>query len=246
MVPGYPDQALQRTREAQLLAQEIEHPFSLAHALYFSARIHNLRREVPETLMQAKALITLATEHGFRQWETYGTFFKGFALVLQGQDESSLDQMRQGFTVVSTTGPAILRMPSLLFLAEAYGKAGEAEVGLPLLVEARTGMDESRRGDLMAESYRIEGELLLRQATPEVSTAETAFQLAINIACQQEVKSWELRASISLARLWQSQGKRKEAYGLLAPVYEWFTEGFETADLIDAQALLDALAEGSS
>ena len=239
---GYPDQALQIARDAQRLAREIEHPLSLAYGLYFVARMHNLRREVPETLMQTEALIALATKHGFWQWEAYGAFVKGWALVFQGQDESSLEQMRQSCSVMLATGPVILRVPCLLFQAEAYGKGGEAEAGLPLLVEARTKMAECGRADLMAEAYRLEGDLLLNQAMPDASQAEACFQQALDIARQQEAKSWELRAATSLARLWRQQGKREEAREQLAPVYEWFTEGFQTADLIEAKQLLDDLS----
>ena len=239
---GYPDQALQNARDAQLLAQDIEHPGSLASALYFLARIHYLRREVLETLRQAEALVTLATEHPFPHWEAMGILLKGWFLVYQGQGESGLEQMRQGFRDVLTAGGALLRLPFLLMQAEACCKAGEAEAGLYLLEEARAEIDKSGRNDLMSEAYRINGDLLLNQAMPGASQAEACFQQALDIARQQEAKSWELRAATSLARLWRQQGKREEAHELLAPVYEWFTEGFQTADLIEAKQLLDDLS----
>jgi predicted ATPase len=113
--------------------------------------------------------------------------------------------------------------------------------GLNLLAEAVAALKASEQGDLLAEAYRLQGELLLRQATPNVSQAEACFQHALAIAHRQQAKSWELRAAMSLSRLWQLQGKRAEAYDLLAPLYGWFTEGFDTADLQEAKVLLEAL-----
>jgi predicted ATPase len=119
------------------------------------------------------------------------------------------------------------------------GHAGQVEKGLGLLAETLAGLEASGRGDLLAEAYRLRGELLLRQAVPEAAQAEACFHQALTIARRQQAKSWELRAAMSLARLWQQQGKRAEAHELLASVYGWFTEGFETADLQEAKALLD-------
>jgi predicted ATPase len=130
----------------------------------------------------------------------------------------------------------------LVLLAEAAGHAGQVNEGLRLLAEALTGFEESRRGDMLSEAYRLQGELLLRQAVPDAVQAEAAFQQALAIAHRQQAKSWELRAATSLSRLWQHQGRRAEAHDLLAPIYAWFTEGFDTADLQEARALLEALA----
>jgi predicted ATPase len=121
------------------------------------------------------------------------------------------------------------------------GHAGQGAEGLCLLAEALTAFEESGRGDMLAEAYRLQGELLLRQGTPDAAQAETYFQQALALARHQQAKSWELRAAMSLARLWQHQGKRAEAHQLLAEVYGWFTEGFDTADLQEARALLDTL-----
>jgi predicted ATPase len=126
-------------------------------------------------------------------------------------------------------------------LAEAHGWVGQAEVGLRLLAEALTLVDTTGERVFEAEVYRIKGELLRRQAVPDEPQAEACFQQAMAIARRQQGKSWELRAAMSLARLWQHQGKRDAAHQLLAPIYGWFTEGFDTADLQDARALLDAL-----
>ncbi len=126
-------------------------------------------------------------------------------------------------------------------LAEAYGEGGHPEAGLPLLAEALAVMDATEVRFYWAELYRLKGSLLLRQAAPDASQAETCFHQALSIARNQHAKSWELRAAMSLAHLWQSQDKRQDAYDLLAPVYGWFTEGFDTADLQEAKALIDEL-----
>jgi predicted ATPase len=126
-------------------------------------------------------------------------------------------------------------------LAEAAGYASQVDEGLRLLAEALMGFEESGRGDMLAEAYRLQGELLLHQAIPDAAQAEACFQQALAIACRQQAKSWELRASTSLSRLWQQQGKRDAARQLLAEVYHWFTEGFDTADLQEAKELLDEL-----
>jgi predicted ATPase len=128
-----------------------------------------------------------------------------------------------------------------LQLAEAVGYAGRVEEELRLLTEARTALEASGRGELRVEVYRLQGECLLRQAIPNATQAEARFLQALAVARRQQAKSWELRAAMSLSRLWQ-QGKRDEARELLAPIYGWFTEGFDTADLQDAKALLEELA----
>jgi predicted ATPase len=129
----------------------------------------------------------------------------------------------------------------LLALAEVAGAIGQAAEGLRLLAEALSLLEAGERHDMLAEAYRLQGALLLQQATPDASQAEACFQQALAIAHHQQAKSWELRAAMSLARLWQQQGKRTAAYDLLAPVYGWFTEGFDTADLQEAKVLLDEL-----
>jgi predicted ATPase len=129
-------------------------------------------------------------------------------------------------------------------LAEAAGHAGQVAEGLRLVAEALAAFEASGRGDMLAEAYRLQGELLLRQGSPEAAQAAACFEQALGIARRQQARSWELRAAMSLSRLWQRQGKRAAALQLLAPVYGWFTEGFDTADVQEARALLDEL-EGS-
>src|SRR5262249_30704897 len=134
----------------------------------------------------------------------------------------------------------------LALLVEAYGILGQPETGLVVLAEALMVVDTTGARFYEPELHRLKGELLLQQAADNQSEAEASFHHAISVARSQQAKSWELRAATSLARLWQQQGKHEEAHDLLAPVYHWFTEGFETADLQDAKALLDALEEECS
>jgi predicted ATPase len=163
-------------------------------------------------------------------------------LAVQGQREEGMAQLRQGLAAILATGQRLTHPRFLVLLAEAVGQAGQVEEGLRLLVEALAALEASKRGDVLAEAYRLQGELLLRQGTPDMTQAEACFQQALALARRQQAKSWELRTAISLACLWQQQGKYAEAYDLLAPIYGWFTEGFDTADLQEAKALLEELA----
>jgi predicted ATPase len=239
---GYPAQAMWRHQEALALAQQFNHPHSLAFAQHSATVLHHRCREASAVQVQAEALLTLANAQGFPLLVGYGTFWHGWALAVQGQGEVGLAQMQQGMKTVLATGQALSRPFCLLPLAEATGHVGQVEVGLRLLAEALTAIEESGRREALAEAYRLQGELLLRQASPDVTQAEACFQQALAIARRQDAQSWELRAATSLSHLWQQQGKRAEAYELLAPIYGWFTEGFDTADLQDARALLEMLA----
>ena len=239
---GYPDQSFQWALEARAKAQEVEHFHSLALSLFFAARVHNLRREALAVLEQSTELVRFAADEGFVTWIACGNFMYGVAQVTQGEVELGLGQMRQGLREVLATGSEIFRIPFLIMLSDACYKAGQGEEGLAFLAAAMTAMEETGRSDEQAEAYRLQGELLLLEGIANRSEAEAHFQQALEIARRQEAKSWELRAATSLARLWQSRGKRQEAYGLLDPVYNWFTEGFDTADLQDAKTLLNELS----
>jgi predicted ATPase len=239
---GYPEQALTRLHEMLTLAQELSHTFSLVRALHYATSLHLLRREWATAQAQAEAALALLTEQGVGQLVGTLTFQRGLALAAQGQYAEGLAQMRQGLTTKQAEGE-IGRPRDLAQMAEAYGRSGQPEAGLPLLDEALAWLEKHGEDFTAAEVYRIQGELLLRQAVPDASQAEACFQRALTVARRQQARSWELRAAMSLSRLWQQQGKRAEARELLAPVYGWFTEGFETADLQDARALLDELSD---
>jgi predicted ATPase len=239
---GSPAQALQRSQEALALAQALAHPYSLTVAQHWAAFLHYRRREALMAYAQAEALLTLAAEQGFPLWVGFGTFWRGWALTMQGHGVEGMMQMHQGMTAILATGQALSRPLCLVLLAEAAGHVGQVEEGLRLLAEALTAFEASGRGDLLTEAYRLQGEFLLCHAVPDASQAEACFQQALAIARRQRAKSWELRAATSLSRLWQRQGKPKEAHDLLAPIFGWFTEGFDTADLKEAKVLLDELA----
>jgi len=238
---GYPDQALRRIHEALTLAQELSHPFSLAFALAFAAWLHQLRREGQAAQERAAAAIALSTDQGFPFWVAWGTILRGSALAEQGQRAEGIAQMRQGIAAWRATGAELQRPYYLALLAEAYGKAGQAEEGLSVLAEALTAVHKTGERQHEAELHRLKGELLLALSAEKHAEAETCLHQALDIARHQQAKSLELRAATSLSRLWQHQGKRQEARQLLAEVYGWFTEGFDTADLLEAKVLLEAL-----
>jgi predicted ATPase len=239
---GYPDQGLARSHEALTLAQQMAHPFSLGYALSAAALFHQLRREVRFTQERAEAAISLSQEQRFPLWMAFGTMLRGWALVQQGQAKAGIERLTHGLRTYRATGAEISRPYWLALLAEVHGILGKLEAGLTVLTEALALVDTTGERWCEPELYRLKGALLLQQSSDNQVETETCFHQSLDIARQQQAKSWELRATTSLAKLWQQQGKRKEAYDLLAPVYNWFTEGFDTADLQDAKALLDELA----
>ncbi|MGE0825561.1 MAG: hypothetical protein AB7G75_12055 [Candidatus Binatia bacterium] len=256
---GYPDEALQRGREALTLAEELAHPFSLAFALGMAVDLHRLRGEQRETKAYAEAEMSLCREHRFAIHEAIGTLYQNWVFAEQEPDYKGLALILQGLTNVRETGIA-WRYGDLL-VAEAYGKTGQVEEGLAVLAGTLESVNNDGEHFYEAELYRLKGELTLqhnreqgtgnggqqketdpRSLMPDAQgEAQACFLKAIAIAQKQQAKSWELRAATSLARLWQAQGKTTEARDLLAPVYEWFTEGFDTKDLQEAQALLQEL-----
>jgi predicted ATPase len=247
---GYPDQALQRSHEALTLARELAHPFSLVGALFFAAWLHQLRREWPLTHERAEAARALSAEQGFAHFVAGGTIFRGCALAErdpapdtgQGQVEEGMAQMQQGLAAWRATGAEVLRPYGLALLAKASAKLGQLEGGLSLLAEALAVVDDTGERRWEAELYRLKGELLLARSAEHHTEAEACFHQALDIARRQQAKSWELRAAMSLSRLCQQQGKRAEARQLLAPIYGWFIEGSDTADLQAAKALLKELS----
>jgi len=257
---GYPEQALKRIHEALTLARELSHPFSLAFALNFASWLHQLRQEGRLTQEWAEALIALSSEQGFPFRLAEGTLLRGWALCEQGQGEEGIAQIRQGLAAHEATGAGVQRPHQLALLAEACGKVGQTEEGLSALTEALGIVDKNGEREYEAELYRLYGELSLRLGERESgrtgekefiapspshfvapSSPAACFLKAIDIARKQQAKSLELRATTSLARLWQQQGKQQEAHAMLAEIYNWFTEGLDTKDLQEAKALLEEL-----
>jgi len=238
---GYPDQALTRNNAAITLAQELSHPHSLAAALIYAAFMHCYRREGQATQERAEAGMAFSTEHGFAQYLARGLIMRGWALAVQGQGEEGIAQLHEGMVTVKAVGGELERPRSLLMLAEAYGSVGQLDAGLSAVTEALATVHKTGERLWEAELHRLQGELLLALSVEKHIEAETCLHQALAIARHQQAKSLELRAAMSLAQLWQGQGKHAEARQLLAPIYDWFTEGFDTADLREAKGLLEAL-----
>jgi predicted ATPase len=246
---GYPDHALTRSHEAlalaqELLAQELSHVYTLAFALHYAISLHAWRQEVERAKEQAEAAMTLAHKHGFSHTLSVGMIKRGWAVAGQGAVAEGLRQLHEGLAAQRDTGTMLALPYYLLLLAEAYRRGGQVDAGLHTLAEALAQMDNTGERRVEAELYRLKGELLLAQTGKrcKVREAEECFRQALDIARQQQAKSLELRAAMSLSRLWQQQGRRVEASQILAEIYGWFTEGLDTADLQEAQALLEELA----
>ena len=235
---GYAGQALQRSQEAILLAQE--HPLSLAQALSWTAWLHQLRREPQAAQERAEKVMALCSEQRFPYFLAWGTILQGWALAAQGQGGAGIAQMRQGLAAHRATGAEEHRPFFLALLAEAHGRAGQVEEGLSVLTEALAAVNKTGERVYEAELYRLKGELLQKQATA-MGAVEECFRQAVSVARQQSAKSLELRAVMSLSRLLKAQGQTTEARQMLTEIYAWFTEGFDTADLQEAKPLLEAL-----
>jgi TOMM system kinase/cyclase fusion protein len=238
---GYPDQAQQGMEETLVLARELGHPFTLAQILFWSGLFYQLRREPQVALVQVEEALALCTEQGFALYLTFGTVLRGWALAAQGQSAEGIAQLREGFAAFRATGAGVFWPWFLAMLAEAYGQAGQINEGLRALEEALEAVQTKEDRCYEAEVYRLKG-VLLQKAPAHQEEAEEHLQQALQIARRQQARSFELRAAMSLAHLWMQQGKRAAARQLLADIYGWFTEGFDTADLREATALLDELA----
>jgi predicted ATPase/type II secretory pathway predicted ATPase ExeA len=263
---GFADQALERMHAALAKARELAHPFSLAYALIAAAWFHQYRLEPQATQTYAEEAVALSHQHGIPLREAQGTVMRGWALTAQGLREEGIARMHQGLEAFRATGAELNRTYYLLLLAEAYGNGGKLDAGLRALTDALAGVHSGRERWWEAELHRLEGELVLQRIStaglksapvrtgatvnehghaPAQAESEACFRQALNIARHQQAKSLELRAAVSLSRLWQQQGKCDAARELLAEVYSWFTEGFETTDLRAAGALLSELSSGA-
>jgi class 3 adenylate cyclase/tetratricopeptide (TPR) repeat protein len=237
---GYPDQALKLAREMCELARTIGHAFSLEHALDFAAFLYHYCRLGTEANALAEEEMTIATEQGFPFWHALGTLHKGAGLLLQGRREESQPVLLKGFSAFRATG-AEVRVPSYLgLLGDAYTQSARFEDAHKALNEGLAVAEKNDDRCHEAELYRLQGELLLAESRDQPA-AEKCFCQAIETAQRQQSKAWELRATMSLARMWQKQGRRDEASSALAAVYGTYTEGFTTPDLLDAKTLLDTL-----
>jgi DNA-binding winged helix-turn-helix (wHTH) protein/predicted ATPase len=260
---GQPDQALDRVQEALALAEQSFEPHGRAHALLFAATIHQLRREARMAQERAEAVIAVSSEHGLVMYRAMATITRGWTLSELGRQGEGVEEMRQGLTALRATGTELVRPYFLGLQAEVLNKAGHAEEALRVLEEALAMVLHNGERYYQAELYRLKGELLLKQPIARavsrastggrgvnkagagltaVTNAETCFHQSIQIAQRQQAKSLELRSVMSVAHLYQSQAKRDEARGHLIQIYDSFTEGFDTTDLREAKALIEALS----
>jgi predicted ATPase len=239
---GYPEQALARVQETLTRHREEITPSTRVSTLQSAGAVHQLCREVSVVQNLAQSLTTLAHEQEFVLYEASGRMQYGWTLAQYGQGAQGVREIQHGLVVTQNRGAEYSRPYYLALLAESYRTTGQIEEALRALTLARALVDKSDGNWYAADIHGLQGECLLEQSSDNHTAAETCFRQAISIAQNQSAKSWELRAATSLACLWQQQGKRQEAHDLLAPVYNWFTEGFDTADLKDAKALLDELA----
>ena len=238
---GYLEQAVARLHEALTLVYERSHAYSLTYAAVWASLVCHLRRDAPAVYEQAEVAVALATEHGFPVWGAFGTSLRGWARAMQGQGEEGMVQIRQGIAALRATEAAIFVPYLCTLVAEVADHLGRTEDALQALAEAHALVEQQEERWWEAEIHRLRGVLLLRQQGMPQAEAETWLQRALDVARQQQAKSLELRAATSLAHLWQQQGKRAEARELLAPIYGWFTEGFDTPDLQEVKALLEEL-----
>jgi predicted ATPase len=235
---GYPDQAAQRAEQALILAEELANPVNLMCTLDFAALVYVFRRDSETARHRAQAAMELSAEQKSPFFLAYGTVLHGWAQVTQDQLEDGISEIHQGIATFRATRSQTW-LPYLLALqAETYGRAKRLDDGLASVAEALTLANEERCWP--AELYRIKGELMLVSSTNNRMEAERCFSQALDIARRQQAKSWELRAAVSLGRLWQQQRKVEEVHDLVAPIYDWFTEGFDTPDLHEAKALLES------
>jgi len=257
---GEPDQALARSEEALALARELSEPHGLAHAFFFAAILHQLRREHRRAREYAEAAIAVASEHGLVVYQASSTVALGWALIEQGSPEEAIEHIRRGLAAHQARGTELLRPHFSALLAEALDKSRLDEEALRVLEDALQVADRHGERYYQAELYRLKGELLLKKTTaraasavvgeaavdfsesPPVFSAEACFNQSIKIAQRQKAKSLELRAAMSLAHLYQKLGKRDEARALVAQIYDRFTEAFDTVDLRAAKALLAELS----
>jgi class 3 adenylate cyclase/predicted ATPase len=239
---GYPEQASRASDEALRLAEETSHSHTLAQALSLAAAFYLDRRDVQRTERLAREAVALATEHDFPYWRATGCLWWGWTLVQRRDMEKGLAQIQQSLAQFRARGDVQTIPHALTVLAGVYGQVGQPQKGLEALAEAVGVLERTNERRREAEIHRLRGELLLSLPGQHYDEAEACFERALGIADQQNARMWELRAATSLAQVWRDRGKHAEAHDLLAPVYGWFTEGFDTADLKDAKALLEALA----
>ncbi len=238
---GYPEQSRAHGLAAIRLGREVAHANSRGYALTYAAMTYQFRQDGPRVRELTDEVVAFSAEHGLPVWLGVGTLLRGWAMVRQGEAAAGIAEMRRGLAIFRATGAEAFLNYQLCLLAEAYGKARQLGAGLAVLEEAQALVEKNEERFWEAELYRLKGELLLGMGG-DASEIEACFHQAIEIARRQQAKSLELRGVMSLRRWQQQQGQSAAAQPLLAEIYGWFTEGFDTRDLQDAKALLEELS----
>ncbi|MGI9477797.1 MAG: AAA family ATPase, partial [Hyphomicrobiaceae bacterium] len=236
---GYPEQSLVSMQGSLSLATQLDHHFSHAFALCIAAMGLQFRGDGQSVYERADAGVNLSTEHGFPHWLAFSKVMRGWAVANLGQTDEGLSQIGEGLSDWRSTGAGLFVPYYLSLKAEAYSDLEKIDAGLDALGEALEATQRTGEVWWNAELHRRRGALLLRKTSPDVPQAESCFQEALLVAQRQQAKSFELRAAMNLAQLWRDKGKLNDARDVLAPVYDWFTEGSDTADLKHARVLLD-------
>jgi predicted ATPase len=238
---GYPDQSRRVMEEAFTHAERLRHPIGFVNTFSLAAQIETIHRNPQKVEELAEKIAWHSDEHGLPYYAAIATMMRGWALAMRGEPEKGIVLLREGLASYLATGTRQQHAYFLTLLAEALDEAGRTTEGLEALAAALEAAQRSREHYYEAELHRLRGELLLKSEALPPSEAEVCFQHAAGLARDQNAKSFELRAALSLGRLWRRQGKRAEARQMLVEIYGWFTEGFDIPDLKEAKALLDEL-----
>jgi predicted ATPase len=238
---GYPETALADADRAIENAREGGHAGTLMYAQLHTSFTNILCGKHAAANAQSNEVIRLADEKGAALWKALGTMGKGCVLALSGKTSEGIQMITSGITTYRSTGSRVYLPFFLSHLSRAHAELGQFDDARHCIDEAMTAVETTKEKWCEAEVHRVAGEIALKLPPPDAAKAKAYFEHALTVAREQQAKSWELRAAMSMARLWRDQGRRDEARDLLAPVYGWFTEGLDTLDLKQAKALLDEL-----
>ena len=239
---GYPDQALMRAEAAIRQARELAHAPMVAQCLSFSARQASILGDAGRLAHWQQELRALTQEHGYAQWSVQVPIYEGQLQLRRGETRAAVTLMRQGLDARRATGATLLGAHYAILLGEALTQDGRLDEALGLLEDQIAAVNDTGGLWCAAELHRRRGQLLLKGTVPDFAGAEAEFLQAMDIARGQSAKLWELRAAVSLACLWRDQDRKSDAHHLLSPIYAWFTEGFDCADLKAAKLLLEELS----
>jgi predicted ATPase len=238
---GYPAVALADTEHALKDAREIGQAATLMYALVHAPMTHLLCGDYTAANAQLDEVVALADEKGALLWKAAGMMHHGCVLALTNKASKAIHMFTAGITAWRSTGSTLWLPLWFPYLSKAYAELGRFDDAWRCIGEAMTAVETTKERWWEAAVHRTAGEIALMSPQPDAAKAQTYFERALTVSRQQEAKSWELRAAMSLARLWRDQGKVQQACDLLAPVYGWFTQGFDTRDLKEAKALLEGL-----